>query len=69
MLVIGRYPLRGDRPNGESLGAMLERTGHGVWIGPDVLIRVLEIDNGMVRLGIEAPRHIRVRRDELPTLP
>lgn len=69
MLVIGRYPLYGDRPVKDDLATMLERKGHGVWIGPNVLVRVLEIDHGMVRLAIEAPSHIRIRRDELPTLP
>lgn len=34
-------------------------------VGDDVRITVVEIRAGRVRLGIEAPRHIRVRRDEL----
>lgn len=37
----------------------------GVWIGDDVFVRVLSIDQGRVKLGIEAPAGIRIDRDEL----
>ena len=37
----------------------------GIWIGDDVFVRVLSIDQGRVKLGIEAPAGIRIDRDEL----
>jgi carbon storage regulator len=39
-----------------------------VMIGSDVQIMVLDIDGGRVRLGITAPRELKVRRQELPPL-
>ena len=37
----------------------------GIWIGESVFIRVLSIDRGRVKLGIEAPTDIHVEREEL----
>lgn len=34
-------------------------------IGDDVMITVLETKNNQVRLGIDAPKHVKVLRDEL----
>ncbi len=34
-------------------------------VGDEVRITILEIRGGRVRLGIEAPRHVRIRRDEI----
>jgi len=34
-------------------------------ISTDIVITVAKIKGGKVRLGIEAPRHIKVVRDEL----
>ena len=36
-----------------------------IYIGPDIAIKVLEIRNGRVTLGIEAPRELSVWRGEL----
>jgi len=36
-----------------------------ICIGEDVRVTVLQIRNGRVRLGIEAPTRIRVRREEV----
>jgi carbon storage regulator len=41
------------------------RRGEGVTIGPDIRVIVLGIKDGQVRLGIEAPHHIEVHRDEV----
>lgn len=35
-------------------------------IGDNILITVTQIGKGRVRLGIDAPKHIHVRRSELP---
>ena len=43
------------------------RPGQSVLIGGDVEVFVLEIDGGQVRVGINAPRKIRVLRRELLT--
>ncbi len=37
----------------------------GFWIGDDVFVRVLRIDRGRVKLGIEAPPNVKVDREEL----
>lgn len=34
-------------------------------IGEDVVIKVIKTGNGAVKLGIEAPQHVRVLRAEL----
>jgi carbon storage regulator len=41
------------------------RLGESVVIGDDVVVTVLEIRGDVVRLGIDAPRHVQVRRQEL----
>lgn len=33
-------------------------------IGPDIWVRVLGIDRGRVKLGVEAPRHVEIWRAE-----
>ena len=35
-------------------------------IGDSIVISIVRIEGSVVRIGIEAPRHIRVRRAELP---
>jgi carbon storage regulator CsrA len=46
------------------------RFGEGIWIGsgPDAVFIKVESHRGgnSVRLKIDAPRHIRIRREELP---
>lgn len=44
---------------------LTRRRGEGVMIGPDVRIVVLEIRNGQVRLGIDAPAAVEVHREEV----
>lgn len=41
------------------------RRGEGVTIGPDIRVIVLGVRDGQVRLGIEAPQHVEVHRDEV----
>ncbi len=41
------------------------RVGESVVIGDDVTLTVLEVRGDVVRLGIDAPRHVAVRRAEL----
>jgi carbon storage regulator len=41
------------------------RTGQTLLIGPDIIVRVLEIRGDQVRIGIDAPRNIPVHRQEV----
>ena len=41
------------------------RVGDSVVIGDDVVVTVLEIRGDVVRIGIDAPREVAVRRQEL----
>lgn len=40
-----------------------------LYIGDDICVTVVRLENGQVRLGIDAPRHIRVVRGELTPFP
>jgi carbon storage regulator len=44
---------------------LTRRRGEGVTIGPDIRVIVLGTRGGQVRLGIEAPKHVEVHRDEV----
>jgi carbon storage regulator len=39
--------------------------GELISIGDDISVRVLSINGGIVRFGVEAPRHIDVHRSEI----
>lgn len=41
------------------------RVGDSVVIGDDVVVTVLEIRGDVVRVGVDAPREVAVRRQEL----
>lgn len=41
------------------------RIGERVRIGPNVWVMVTRIEDGSVRLAIDAPRHITIAREEL----
>ncbi|WP_196250725.1 carbon storage regulator CsrA [Cellulomonas sp. JZ18] len=44
---------------------LTRRAGERLVIGDDVVITVIEVRSDGVRLGIEAPRHVRVHRAEV----
>lgn len=44
---------------------LTRKPNQGVRIGAEVQVRVLEISDGQVRLGITAPRWIPVHREEV----
>ena len=44
---------------------LTRRTNQSIGIGPDVTITVVEIRGEQVRLGISAPRHVSVHREEV----
>lgn len=41
------------------------RLGESIVIGDDVVVTVLEVRGDVVRVGVEAPRSVQVRRQEL----
>ena len=41
------------------------RDGEQILVGDDVIIKVLSVAGGRVRVGIEAPRSVSIRRSEL----
>lgn len=45
------------------------REDEKVWIGDDIFVMVVRSENGQARLGIEAPRHILILRDEIKDRP
>jgi carbon storage regulator len=41
------------------------RTGESIVIGTDIVVTVLDVKGDQVRIGIAAPREVRVHREEL----
>ncbi len=41
------------------------RVGESIVIGEDIVISVLEVRGDVVRIGVDAPRSVQVRRQEL----
>lgn len=44
---------------------LTRRVNETVMIGDDVTVTVLSINNNQVRLGVNAPRHVPVHREEI----
>ncbi len=47
---------------------LTRKVDQGIRLGNDIVITVLRVRGNQVRLGITAPRDVRVVRDELPPL-
>ncbi len=46
--------------------ALTRQIGQQILVGDDIVVTVLSVSpNGRVRLGIEAPRHLRIDRPEV----
>lgn len=41
------------------------KTGEGIIIGDDIKVTIIELKGGGVRLGIDAPRELKVHRQEV----
>lgn len=41
------------------------RANQAIMIGPDVVVRVLDIRGDQVRIGVDAPRSVAVHREEV----
>ncbi len=44
---------------------LTRKQDEGILIGRDILVTVISIDGDKIRLGIEAPKEVRVIREEL----
>jgi len=44
---------------------LTRKIGEAIAVGDEIFIRVLEIKSGQVKLGVEAPNHITVHREEV----
>jgi len=44
---------------------LTRKTGERIQIGEEVVLEILEVRQGQVRLGIRAPAHVRIYREEI----
>ncbi len=44
---------------------LTRRTGETICIGDNVRVTVMQVANGQIRLGIEAPKDVAVHREEV----
>ena len=44
---------------------LTRRPGESIVVGQNIIITVIEIKGGQVRIGIDAPAHVPIRRREL----
>lgn len=49
----------------EAVLILTRRIGETVMIGDEVVVTVLRVKGNQVRLGVEAPKHISVQREEI----
>jgi carbon storage regulator len=54
-----------EEQGGNPVLTLSRKTGQKVWIGPDITLVVVEVGDGFVRLGVEAPRSVAVDRAEV----
>lgn len=45
--------------------ALSRKTGQKILIGDDIVIGVADISQGRVTIGVEAPKHITILREEV----
>ncbi len=44
---------------------LTRKGGERIQIGEDIILEILEVRQGQVRLGIQAPPHVRIYREEV----
>lgn len=59
------FPLINDKRRDGAMLILSRKVGERIQIGDSIAVEVIEASNGRVRIGIEAPREISVRRGEL----
>jgi carbon storage regulator len=50
---------------GAAMLVLSRKLGEKIYISDNICITVVDIDRGKIRLGIEAPRHVPIFRQEL----
>lgn len=48
---------------------LTRRAGERLLIGDDIVVKIIRIDGGQVRVGIEAPDNVRIVREEIADRP
>jgi len=61
----GGAPPTDDPSYAHGVLVLTRRAGESVVIGDDITITVVEVRGDVVRLGIDAPRHVKVHREEV----
>ena len=44
---------------------LTRKTGEGIIIGDDIILKIIECKSGAVRIGIDAPRNKKIYRQEV----
>ncbi|AMA71737.1 MULTISPECIES: carbon storage regulator CsrA [Aneurinibacillus] len=44
---------------------LTRKAGESIVIGDEITIKIVSIDGDQVKLGIEAPRHVQIHRQEI----
>ncbi len=44
---------------------LTRKPGEGIVIGDDISIKIIEVKGGGIRVGIDAPRHTKIYRQEI----
>jgi len=50
---------------GQAMLVLTRKSGQGIWVSEDIRIVVVDIREGQVKLGIDAPRETPIYRDEI----
>ncbi len=44
---------------------LARKMGESIVIGDDIVVKIISVDNGVVKLGIDAPKEVSIIRNEL----
>ena len=50
---------------GDTMLVLTRKVGEAITVGEEITIRVLEVKGGLIKLGIDAPKHVTVHRQEV----
>lgn len=56
---------RGTTMEGQKMLILTRRVGEKLIIGDDVIVTILSLKGNQIRIGIDAPREIKVHRQEV----
>jgi carbon storage regulator len=45
--------------------AVTVKKGEPIWVGDDIVVFVLEVHGKQIRVGIDAPKDVRILRDDV----